>query len=98
MSNEQLSQSTSAYRDEISWSGDGKFIESLSVKPIVNNSALVEITVRTQFLTAKNPDEWRVKAQIFLPRRELKELHEVIGRVLAAAPVSSGETPTIISV
>ena len=94
MSNEQLSQSTTAYRDEITWSGDGKFIETLSVKPVVNNSELVEITVQTQFLTAKNPDERRVKAQIFLPRRELKELHEVIGRVLAAVPVSSGETPS----
>ena len=94
MSNEQLTQSTSANRDEITWSGDGKFIETLSVKPVANNSELVEITVRTQFLTAKNPTEWRVKAQIFLPRRELKELHEVIGRVLAAVPVSSGETPS----
>ena len=91
MSNEQLSKSTTTNRDEITWSGDGKFIESLSVKPVANNSELVEITVRTQFLTAKNPTEWRVKAQIFLPRRELKELHEVIGRVLAAVPVSSGE-------
>jgi len=91
MSNEQLSKNTTTNRDEISWSGDGKFIETLSVKPVVNNSELVEITVRTQFLTAKNPDEWRVKAQIFLPRRELKELHEAIGRVLDAVPGSSGE-------
>lgn len=94
MSNEQLSKSTVANRDEITWSGDGKFIESLSVKPVANNSKLVEITVRTQFLTAKNPTEWRVKAQIFLPHRELKELYEVIGRVLAAVPVSSGEAPS----
>lgn len=92
MSNEQLSKSTTANRDEITWSADGKFIESLSIKPVANNSELVEITVRTQFLTAKNPTEWRVKAQIFLPRRELKELREVIGRVIAAVPVSSGET------
>jgi len=84
MSTEQLSKSTSTNRDNITWSGDGNFIEALSVKPIVNNSELVEVTVRTQFLTAKNPNEWRVKAQIFLPRCELKELHEVIGRVLAA--------------
>ena len=91
MSNEQLSKNITTNRDEITWSGDGKFIETLSVKPVVNNSELVEITVRTQFLTAKNPTEWRVKAQIFLPRRALKELNEVIGRVLAAVPVSSGE-------
>jgi hypothetical protein len=91
MSNEQLLQSTTANRDEITWSGDGKFIEALSVKPVENNSELVEITVRTQFLTAKNPDEWRVKAQIFLLRRELKELHEVIGRVLGDVSGSSGE-------
>jgi hypothetical protein len=90
MSNEQLSKSTTN-PDAITWSGDGKFIESLSVKPVVNNSELVEITVRTQFLTAKNPTEWRVKAQIFLPRRELKELREVIGRVLGDVSGSSGE-------
>jgi hypothetical protein len=88
MSNEQLSKNTATNCDEVIWSGDGKFIEMLSVKLVANNSELVEITVRTQFLTAKNPTEWRVKAQIFLPRRELKELHEVIGRVLAAVPVS----------
>ena len=91
MSNEQLSKSTTTNRDEISWSGDGKFIEALSIKPVVNNSELVEITVRTQFLTAKNPTEWRVKSQIFLPRRELKELYEVIGRVLGDVSGSSGE-------
>jgi hypothetical protein len=91
MSNEQLLQSTSANRDEITWSGDGKFIEMLSVKPVANNSELLEITVRTQFLTAKNPTEWRVKAQIFLPHRELKELHEVIGRLLGDVSGSSGE-------
>ncbi len=91
MSNEQLSKSTTTNCDEITWSGDGKFIETLSVKPVVNNSELVEITVRTQFLTAKNPSEWRVKAQIFLPRRELKELHVVIGRVLGDVSGTSGE-------
>ncbi len=91
MSTEQFSKSTTANRDEITWSGDSKFIEALSVKPVANNSKLVEITVRTQFLTAKNPDEWRVKAQIFLPRRELKELQEVICRVLDDVPASSDE-------
>ena len=94
MSNEQLTQSTSANRDEITWSGDSKYIETLTVKTITSQPETVEITVRTQFLTAKNPTEWRVKSQIFLPRRELKDLHEVIGRVLAAVPVSSGETPS----
>ena len=93
MSNEQLLQSTAANRDEITWPGDGKFIEMLSVKPVANNSELAEITVGTQFLTAKNPTEWLVKSQIFLTRRELKELHEVIGRVLDAVPVSTDETP-----
>jgi hypothetical protein len=91
MLTEQFSKSTTANRDEITWSGDGKFIETLSVKPVENNSELVEITVRTQFLKAKNPNEWRVKAQIFLPRCELKELHEVIGRVLGDVSGSSGE-------
>jgi hypothetical protein len=60
------------------WSGDGKFIEALNVKPVLSYSGIVEITVRTQFLTAKYPDEWRVKAQIFLPRSKLTELYETM--------------------
>ncbi len=92
MSNEQLTQSITANRDEIIWSGDGKFIESLSVKPVANNSELVEITVRTQFLTAKNPREWRVKSQIFLQRNKLEELQIVIARVLGGSAGSSYET------
>ena len=91
MTHEQLSKSTIANRDEITWSGDGKFIETLSVKPVVNNSGLIEITVRTQFVTAKNPEEWRVKSQIFLPRSKLQELYAVIGEALDDVPGSSGE-------
>ena len=92
MSNEQLSKSTTANRDEISWSGDGKYIETLTVKTIASQPETVEITVRTQFLTAKNPTEWRVKSQIFLQRNKLKELHELIGRVLTESAGSSDET------
>ena len=91
MSNTQLLNTAPVNQDEITWSGDSKYIETLTVKTITSQPETVEITVRTQFLTAKNPTEWRVKSQIFLPRRELKELYEVIGRVLSAVPVSSGE-------
>ena len=37
-----------------------------------------------------DPDEWRVKAQIFLPRSKLQELYEVIGGALDDVPGSSG--------
>lgn len=92
MSNTQLSNSTLVNQDEITWSGDGKYIETLTVKTITSQPDNVEITVRTQFLTAKNPTEWRVKSQIFLQRNKLKELHELIGRVLAESSGSSDET------
>ena len=92
MSNTQPSNSTPVNQDEITWSGDGKYIETLTVKTITSQPETVEITVRTQFLTAKNPTEWRVKSQIFLQRNKLKELHELIGRVLAESSGSSDET------
>ena len=92
MSNTQLSNSTPVNQDEITWSGDGKYIETLTVKTIASQPETVEITVRTQFLTAKNPTERRVKSQIFLQRNKLKELHEQIGRVLAESAGSSDET------
>lgn len=92
MSNTQLSNSTLVNQDEITWSGDGKYIETLTVKTITSQPDNVEITVRTQFLTAKNPTEWRVKSQIFLQRNKLKELHELIGRVLTESAGSSDET------
>ena len=92
MSNTQLSNSTLVNQDEITWSGDGKYIETLTVKTIASQPDTVEITVRTQFLTAKNPTEWRVKSQIFLQRNKLNELHELIGRVLTESGGSSDET------
>jgi hypothetical protein len=92
MLNTQLSNSTLVNQDEITWSGDGKYIETLTVKTITSQPDTVEITVRTQFLTAKNPTEWRVKSQIFLQRNKLKELHELIGRVLIESAGSSDET------
>ena len=92
MLNTQVSNSTLVNQDEITWSGDGKYIETLTVKTITSQPETVEITVRTQFLTAKNPTEWRVKSQIFLQRNKLKELHELIGRVLTESAGSSDET------
>jgi hypothetical protein len=92
MSNTQLSNSTLVNQDEITWSGDGKYIETITVKTITSQPDTVEITVRTQFLTAKNPTEWRVKSQIFLQRNKLKELHELISRVLVESAGSSDET------
>jgi hypothetical protein len=92
MSNTQLSNSKTVNQDEITWSGDNKYIETLTVKTITSQPETVEITVRTQFLTAKNPTEWRVKSQIFLQRNKLKELHELIGRVLTESSGSSDET------
>jgi hypothetical protein len=95
MSNTQLQNSTLVNQDEITWSGDGKYIETLTVKKITSQPETVEITVRTQFLTAKNPTEWRVKSQIFLQRNKLKELHELIGRVLVDSSGSSDEMTSV---
>ena len=66
MSNEKLLQSTSVNEGlVVSWSGDGKFIETLEIKALEKQPDLISIIVKTQFLTAKNPSEMRVKSQIF---------------------------------
>ena len=58
------------------------FIETLSINKIEAQPGMVELTIKTQFLTAKNPDELQVKFHACIAQSRLEELGESIGRFL----------------
>ena len=68
---------------EVTFSDDGKYIETLSITVIAAQPGRVELVARTQLLTAKNPTETRVKSRTCLRVDRLQALHETLGRFLA---------------
>jgi hypothetical protein len=58
------------------------YTEKLSINTIEAQPWLVEFVIRTQLLSAKNPDEWRVKSRTLIERARLPELHDAIGKFL----------------
>ncbi len=60
-------------------SSSSTYIEALSVKTIPAQPWLVELLITSQLLTAKNPDEWRIKSRICLERKRLIEVYESLG-------------------
>lgn len=60
------------------------YIETLNIKQIACQPGLTELVIKTQLLTAKNPDERRKKASCFVDRAQLIELATMIERYLTA--------------
>jgi len=60
-------------------SSSSAYIEALSVKAIPAQPWLIEFLITSQLLTAKNPDEWRIKSRICLERKRLIEVYESLG-------------------
>ena len=58
------------------------FIETLTINKIEAQPGMVELTIKTQFLTAKNPDELQVKFRASIAHSRLKDLGESISRFL----------------
>jgi hypothetical protein len=58
------------------------YIESFEIKPISFQKDVVELVIKTQLLTAKNPSEWRIKSRTCAEVANLKELHKVISDYL----------------
>ncbi len=58
------------------------FIESLTINKIEAQPGMVELTIKTQFLTAKKPDELQVKFRACIAQSRLEELEESINRFL----------------
>ena len=58
------------------------FIETLTITKIEAQPDMVELTIKTQFLSAKKPDELQVKFRACIAQSRLEELEESIGRFL----------------
>ena len=67
------------------------YIETLSIQDIELQPGLLELVIRTQLLSAKNPAEKRVKSRTCIDRSRLIELQQGIGQFLQATESSSGE-------
>ncbi len=63
-------------------SASDSYIETLSVQEIDLQPGLLELVIRTQLMSAKNPAEKRVKSRICIERSRLIELHQGIGQFL----------------
>ena len=60
--------------------GSESYIETLSIKTIQAQPWLVELVIRTQLLSAKNPAEKRVKSRTCIHRDKLTELQQLLGQ------------------
>ena len=72
-------------------SASDSYIETLSIQDIEAQPGLLELVIRTQLLSAKNPAEKRVKSWTCIERSKLLELQQAIGQFLQATGGSSGE-------
>lgn len=72
-------------------SASDSYIETVDIKTIEAQPWLVEMVIRTQLLTAKNPGEQRVKSRTCIERSRLIELQQSIGQFLEKTTGSSGE-------
>ena len=72
-------------------SASDSFIETLSIQAIDSPPGLVDLVIRTQLLSAKNPAEKRVKSRTCIERSRLLDLQQSIGHFLQATVGSSGE-------
>ena len=75
-------------------SASDSYIETLSIQAIDAQPGLLELVIRTQLLSAKNPAEKRVKSRTCIDRSRLIELQQGIGQYLQATDSSSGEPLT----
>lgn len=63
-------------------SASESYIETLSIRVIDAQPGLMELVIRTQLLSAKNPEEKRVKSRTCIERSRLIELQHGIGQFL----------------
>jgi len=63
-------------------SSSDNFIETIVIEAIDAQPGLVELTVKTQLLTAKNPDDLQVKYRACIKQSRLEGLGEAISRFL----------------
>jgi hypothetical protein len=61
-------------------SASDSYVETLTIKPIPAQPWLTELVIKTQLLTAKNPQEKRVKARCCIEKGQLVELRDALDR------------------
>ena len=65
------------------------YVETLTIKPIPAQPWLTELVIKTQLLTAKNPQEQRVKARCCIERAQLVSLGSAINQFIESTGSSS---------
>jgi hypothetical protein len=85
------SKITAYIADDCDLSASDSYIETLKIQAIDSKTGLLELVIRTQWLSAKNPVEKRVKSRTCIERSRLVELQQGIGQFLKAKAGSSGE-------
>ncbi len=70
-------------------SASDSYVETLTIKPIPAQPWLTEIVIKTQLLTAKYPQEKRVKAQCCIERAQLVLLGSAINQFIESTGSSS---------
>ncbi|MGV0958249.1 MAG: hypothetical protein ACOYB1_00285 [Limnohabitans sp.] len=90
MSNVQEALRSTEAEIECVLSESDSYIETLNIKTIEAQPWLVELVIKTQLLSAKNPEEKRVKSRTCIERTRLAEIQGAIGKFLQLAS-SSGE-------
>ena len=72
-------------------SASDSYIETMSIQDIELQPGLLELVIRTQLLSAKNPAEKQVKSRTCIERTRLIELQQCIDQFLQATGSSSVE-------
>ena len=75
-------------------SASDSYIETLSFQAINAQPGLVELVIRTQLLSAKNPAEKRVKSRTCVPLAQIAEMRNAIDQFLKYAASSFYEPTT----
>ena len=78
MSEVIASRSTTGNSIECVLSASDSYIETLSIQAIDALPGVVELVIRTQLLSAKNPNEKRVKSRTCIPQTRLAEIRHAI--------------------
>ncbi len=74
---------------ECTLSASDTYVETLTIKPIPAQPWLTELVIKTQLLTAKNPQEKRVKARCCVERAQLVSLGSAINQFIESTGSSS---------
>jgi len=82
MSNVQEALRPTQAEIECVLSASDSYIETLNIKTIEAQPWLVELVIKTQLLSAKNPAEKRVKSRTCIERTRLVEIQSAIEKFL----------------